>query len=203
MLQGFRAFGQRLLTFIGSWYFAPTVMGLAFVPLIFGLIFWLPMGWLPGDWPGCPQNGAPANVQGQSTNQTVFAWLQCGPKDGETNSTTLRNFGLLVAGFYALIFAFWRAKIADVDKNVNLQRSHIDHGDTSDDPLDAKSTGGNFANADFSGSNFEGANFGWNMLGNRDMRRHQDGGEQGDLRDNTDQEIDNTADLDGDPNGGE
>lgn len=201
MSRGIDDFCRRAKGFAGSWYFLPTALGLVFVPIILGLFLWSPMGWLPWDWPSCPQNTGSVKVQNVPDKQTVFALLQCGPEDGESNSTTLRNFGLLVAGFYALIFAFWRAKIADAEKNINLRGSQTSQGSTSDFPSDAKWTGANFANADLSGSNFEGANFGWNIPGGRDIGGCQGGGEQGDCRDNKGQEIDNTVDPAGNPNG--
>lgn len=201
MLRGLADFCRRAYGFARSWYFGPTVLGLASVPIIFGLILWLPMGWWPGDWPSCPQNTELENVQNTPDKPTLFAWLQCGPEDGESNSTTLRNFGLLVAGFYALIFAFWRAKIADAEKNINLRGSKTSQGSTSDFASDAKWTGANFANADLSGSNFKGANFGWNIPGGRDIGGCQDGGGQDDLIDSNGQGIDNAVDSAGNPNG--
>jgi hypothetical protein len=129
-------------------------------------------------------SGGPSGVEATSGKQTVFAWLQCGPEDGESNSTTLRNFGLLLAGCYALAFAFWRAKIADTEKNINLRGSQTNQSAKSDFPSDPKWTGANFANANFSGSHFEGANFGW---GSSDV---------------LDQETTSTRDADENPNGG-
>ena len=201
MLRGLADFWQRTKRFAGSWYFLPAALGLASVPVIFGLILWLPMGWWPGDWPSCPQNTESGKVRDPPDKPTVFAWLQCGPEDGESNSTTLRNVGLLVAGFYALIFAFWRAKIADAEKNLNIRGNRSNQGSTSDLASDTKWTGANFANADLSGSNFKEANFGWNIPGGRDIGGCQDGDEQGDCRDSKYQEIDDTLDPAGNPNG--
>ena len=44
------------------------------------------------------------------------SWTWLGGKngdEGESNSSTLRNVGLIIAGFVALIFAFWRSVVAD------------------------------------------------------------------------------------------
>ena len=201
MLQGVADFVQRFKGFVKSWYFLPTVLGLASVPLIFSLVLWLPMGWWPGDWPSCPQDTESEKLEKTPDKKTLFSWLQCGPEDGESNSTTLRNFGLVVAGLYALIFAFWRAKIADAEKNINLRGNQTNQGSTSDFASDAKWAGANFANADLSGSNFEGANFGWKLPGGRDVGDCQDGGEQGGFRDSKEQEVDDTVDSDVDQNG--
>ena len=43
----------------------------------------------------------------------LWDWLQSGANAGESNSTTLRNIGLGIAGIVALIFAFWRSRIAE------------------------------------------------------------------------------------------
>ncbi len=44
------------------------------------------------------------------------SWDWLGDKngnEGESNSSTLRNVGLIIAGFLALIFAYWRSVVAD------------------------------------------------------------------------------------------
>ena len=43
----------------------------------------------------------------------VWNWLRTMGEGSETRTTTIRNLGLLVAGVVALIFAYWRSKVAD------------------------------------------------------------------------------------------
>lgn len=74
----------RTWRFFRSWYFAAAIVFIA-VPVIggIGFTFW------------------------------SWEWLQKSDPSGESNSTTLRNAALIVAGFLALAFAAWRGKIAD------------------------------------------------------------------------------------------
>ena len=115
-------FFGRSKRFSTSWYFVPTVLGVIFPFLIFAGAFLIPGGWLPGDGQPCPRYTSAAD-KGQGTAFTIFDWLKCGSEGGESNGAALRNLGLLIAGFYALIFAFWRAKIADTEKELQKRQN--------------------------------------------------------------------------------
>ena len=40
-------------------------------------------------------------------------WLRSGAEEQEPNSTTIRNAGIVIAGFFALGFALWRGLVAE------------------------------------------------------------------------------------------
>ena len=55
---------------------------------------------------------------------SLWAWL--GTQSGgalETNSTTLRNVGFIVAGLLALVFAYWRSVVADRQARASEQQA--------------------------------------------------------------------------------
>ena len=51
----------------------------------------------------------------------IWAWIRNSPSEVESGSTTIRNLGLLFAGVAALVFAYWRSKVADRQANLAQQ----------------------------------------------------------------------------------
>ena len=56
--------------------------------------------------------------------ESIWGWLQDGV-DGESNSTTLRNLGLLALGLLALPFAIWRSCVAHRQATAALRQTDI------------------------------------------------------------------------------
>ena len=81
----------------------PILIAIALVVLVAALALtdW-PVGWRTGiwEWLGVQNGGA-----------------------GDTNGTTLRNVGLIAAGFLALFFAFWRSVVADRQARASQQQA--------------------------------------------------------------------------------
>lgn len=93
---GWKEFGSRLWRFIGSWYFLVAVALIVLVAIGLVVSIW--------QWEWLQESGGPG---GPDVTQ-----LQ-NDKSTESNSTTLRNVAIIIAGLLALLFAAWRAKIAD------------------------------------------------------------------------------------------
>ena len=53
--------------------------------------------------------------------QACWGWLQSGPTQPESNSTTLRNVGLLVGAVVALVFAVWRGRVSERQTDIAQQ----------------------------------------------------------------------------------
>ena len=56
---------------------------------------------------------------------TVWNWLRDEGAIQESNSTTLRNFGFVIAGVFALGIAVWRSVIADKQTKVSEQQADV------------------------------------------------------------------------------
>ena len=96
VLKGWKEFGSRLWRFIRSWYFLAAVLLILLVAIVLVVSIWQ-WEWLQESG----RTGGPDGTQPQTDKST------------ESNSTTLRNVALIIAGLLALAFAAWRAKIAD------------------------------------------------------------------------------------------
>jgi hypothetical protein len=94
--KGWKEFGSRLWGFIVSWYFLAAVLLIILVAIGLLVSVWQ-WEWLQGS--GRPSGPDVAQLQND--------------KPTETNSTTLRNVAIIIAGLVAMLFAAWRAKIAD------------------------------------------------------------------------------------------
>ena len=56
----------------------------------------------------------------------LWTWLgQTSAGAEETNSTTLRNFGFIIAGLLAVVFAYWRSVVADRQAKASQQQAEI------------------------------------------------------------------------------